>query len=659
MTALSSRPGKIVAVHASYRSRAAERGTMPAWPSYFLKPTSSLAESGDPVVRPPGCELLAFEGEVALVIGRRALRVSAADGWDHVAWITAANDFGAYDLRYADRGGNVRSKGSDSFAPLGPLLIDARTVDLAALRLRSWVNGELAQDAWPLRDMLFGFGDIVADLSRLLTLEPGDVILTGTPTGSTVVNPGDVVEVEVSAGEQSSGRLRSPIVEADYPLEPLGAMPRVTDTDREAAYGARAWSIRTGAGTQAAPPADLSAGTGTRAAPPADLSAGAGTRAAAPADLSAGAGTRAAAPADPSAGAGTRAAAPADPSAGAGTRAAAPADPSAGAGTQAVLPADILADLREVSTATLAAQLRKHGLNGLTLDGLRSTRPDLHMAGFARTVRYLPLREDLSAAYGAGMNAQKRAIEQILPGEVLVIEARGDQTAGTIGDILALRTQVRGAAGIVTDGAIRDSAALAQLEIPAYHAAVHPAVLGRRHIPWETDVAVACAGVTIQPGDILVGDADGVVVLPPPIAAEILADASEQEREERFIAAQIAAGEPIEGLFPLTDRWRPAYQTWLAQHESPGPLASPTPPPSQQARPPRCDNDTVTTGAMSHRSGSRNPSLDTIGAGGAVGAPAAGPGVAGTGKAGSATEAGPAAEPNPAADAGLERGTPS
>ena len=137
------------------------------------------------------------------------------------------------------------------------------------------------------------------------------------------------------------------------------------------------------------------------------------------------------------------------------------------------------------------------------------------MAGYARTVRYLPLREDLSAAYGGGMNAQKRAIEEIRPGEVLVIEARGDPTAGTIGDILGLRAQVRGAAGIVTDGAIRDSVALAGLEIPVYHAAVHPAVLGRRHVPWETGVTVACAGVTIQPGDILVGDADGVVVLPP------------------------------------------------------------------------------------------------------------------------------------------------
>src|SRR5690242_12429318 len=238
MSALERVPGKIVAVHVNYRSRAAERGTTPAWPSYFLKPPSTLADSGAPVARPPGCELLAFEGEVALVIGRRARRVSRADSWDHVGWITAANDFGVYDLRYADRGANVRSKGIDGFTPLGPRLVDARAVDLAAVRLRTWVNGELAQDAWPAQDMLFGFGDIVADLSRLLTLEPGDVILTGTPTGSTVVTPGDVVEVEVSAGDQSSGRPRSPIVEADYPLEPPGAMPRASDAERAAAYGA-------------------------------------------------------------------------------------------------------------------------------------------------------------------------------------------------------------------------------------------------------------------------------------------------------------------------------------------------------------------------------------------------------------------------------------
>ncbi len=478
MTALERVPGKIVAVHASYRSRAAERGAIPPWPSYFLKPSSSLADSGDPVARPPGCELLAFEGEVALVIGREIRRVGRAQAWDCVAAITAANDFGVYDLRYADRGSNVRSKGLDGFTPVGPALLDARAVDLAELRLRTWVNGELAQDAWPAQDLLFGFGDIVADLSRLVTLEPGDLILTGTPTGSTVVRPGDVVEVEVSAGDLSTGRLRSPIVEADYALEPPGAMPRADDAERAAAYGAAR-----------RPPAR---------------------------------------------------------------------------------PAEILDALRGVSTATLAAQLRKRGLNGLTLDGLRSTRPGTRMAGYARTVRYLPLREDLSATHGSGMNAQKRAIEDLRPGEVLVIEARGEHDAGTIGDILALRAQVRGAAGVITDGAIRDSAALARLDIPVYHAAVHPAVLGRRHVPWETGVAVACAGVTIQPGDICVGDADGVVVLPPGIAPEVLADAREQERQEEFIAAQVAAGEPLEGLYPLGEARRPAYEAWLRRPAPPG-----------------------------------------------------------------------------------------
>src|SRR5580692_8839835 len=184
MTALEHVPGKVVGVHLSYRSRAAERGTTPAWPSYFLKPSSTIAASGDPVARPPGCELLAFEGEVALVIGRRARRVRPADGWDHVAHLTAANDFGVYDLRYADRGSNVRSKGIDGFTPLGPRLIDARSADLTKLRLRTWVNGEPVQDAITGDDLLFSFADIVADISRLTTLEPGDVVLTGTPSGS-------------------------------------------------------------------------------------------------------------------------------------------------------------------------------------------------------------------------------------------------------------------------------------------------------------------------------------------------------------------------------------------------------------------------------------------------------------------------------------------
>jgi 2-keto-4-pentenoate hydratase/2-oxohepta-3-ene-1,7-dioic acid hydratase in catechol pathway/regulator of RNase E activity RraA len=481
---LTAAPSKIVAVHLSYRSRAAERGRMPRWPSYFLKPPSTLAASGDPVTRPPGCELLAFEGEIALVIGHRASRVGQAQAWDHVAWVTAANDFGVYDLRYADRGSNVRSKGVDGFTPLGPSLLDARAVDPAALRVRTWVNGTPAQDALARDELLFSFGDMIADLSRLMTLEAGDVILTGTPTGSSVITPGDVVEVEVSAGASTTGRLRSPIVEAGYRLAAIGAMPQVTDQERAAAYGA----ARPGASR------------------PADSAESAPGR----------------------------------------------------------VPPEVLTGLGRVSTATLSSQLRKRGLNGLTLDGLRSSRPGRRMIGYARTLRYLPLREDLFAERGGGMNAQKRAVEEIQPGEVLVIEARQEHTAGTVGDILALRADARGATGIVTDGAIRDSVRIAELDIPVYHAAVHPAVLGRRHVPWETGTTVACAGVTIQPGDLLVGDADGVIVIPPGLAAAVLADAQDQELQEEFIAERVAAGEGLDGLYPLGDRWRTAYDAWLA-----------------------------------------------------------------------------------------------
>jgi regulator of RNase E activity RraA/2-keto-4-pentenoate hydratase/2-oxohepta-3-ene-1,7-dioic acid hydratase in catechol pathway len=477
---LSVPPSKIIAVHVSYRSRAIQRGAVPAWPSYFLKPPSSLAASGDPVARPPGCALLSFEGEVALVIGDRARRVERGAAWSHVAWVTAGNDFAVYDLRYADRGGNVRSKGIDGLTPLGPRLLDARAVDPAALRLRTWKNGEIAQDARLGEELLFGLDDIVADLSRLMTLEPGDVILTGTPAGSTVVEPGDLVEIEVSAGQVTTGRLRSPIVEAQYTLPPSGAMPRATDEARDAAFGGDGQPGEEGP----------------------------------------------------------------------------------------VRPAALLAGLGQVSTATLASQLRKRGLNGLTMDGLRTTKPGQRLAGFARTLRYLPLREDLFARYGGGMNAQKQAVEQVRPGEVLVIDARQEPAAGTIGDILALRAQARGAAGIVTDGAIRDSAALARLDIPAYYAAVHPAVLGRRHVPWESGVTVACAGVTVQPGDLVIGDDDGVVVLPPGLAPEILAAAREQERQEEFAAAQVASGAELDGLYPLGERWREAYENWVKEHKT-------------------------------------------------------------------------------------------
>ncbi len=156
-----------------------------AAPSYFLKPSSSLAASGSAIERPAGTELLAYEGEVALVIGAAARNVSIEDAWSHVAWVTAANDWGLYDLRDNDKGANVRNKGRDGYTPVGPHLIAARHVDPAALRVRTWHNGLLVQNDTTAA-MIFPLTQLVADLSQHLTLETGDVILTGTPAGSSV-----------------------------------------------------------------------------------------------------------------------------------------------------------------------------------------------------------------------------------------------------------------------------------------------------------------------------------------------------------------------------------------------------------------------------------------------------------------------------------------
>ncbi|KOG87140.1 hypothetical protein ADK38_27115, partial [Streptomyces varsoviensis] len=228
------------------------------------------------------------------------------------------------------------------------------------------------------------------------------------------------------------------------------------------------------------------------------------------------------------------------------------------------------AALESLSVATLASQLRKRGYDGFFVDGVRPTRPELKLVGVARTLRFLPLREDLAPERGGGMNAQKRAVESVRPGEVLVVDARREADAGTLGDILALRALRRGAAGIVTDGGLRDSAAVAALDIPVYRGSVHPAVLGRRHIPWDTDTPIACGNALVRPGDVLVGDADGVVVLPPRLLPELIADAREQELQEEFITERVAAGAGVEGLYPLGPDWHAEYERWRARRRRSG-----------------------------------------------------------------------------------------
>ncbi len=218
------------------------------------------------------------------------------------------------------------------------------------------------------------------------------------------------------------------------------------------------------------------------------------------------------------------------------------------------------ADLERVPTAALSAQLRKRGLDDVTVDGVTSNHPDRKLVGLARTLRFVPHRTDLFASHGGGLNAQKRLFDTVGEGEVIVIEARGETGSGTLGDILAIRAHARGAAGVVTDGGVRDHAAVSAVGIPVYSRGAHPAVLGRKHVPWDTDVTIACGGTTVQPGDVVVGDGDGVVVVPRALVEEVVAAALAQEAEDAWIAGQVAAGNSVDGLFPMNAHWRARYE---------------------------------------------------------------------------------------------------
>jgi 2-keto-4-pentenoate hydratase/2-oxohepta-3-ene-1,7-dioic acid hydratase in catechol pathway/regulator of RNase E activity RraA len=461
-------PSKILAVHLNYASRAAQRGRTPAVPSYFLKPPSSLAGDGDPIVRPPGTELLTFEGEIALVIGRAARNVTVEQGLAHIGWYAPANDVGLYDLRWPDAGSNLRSKGQDGYTPVGPA-VPAGDVDPARLALRVLVGDELVQED-DSSTLLFPFGLLVADLSRFMTLEPGDIILTGTPAGSRPIEPGDVVTVELPG----LSTLRNPVVAGEIAIAPFGAQPKVSAATRAAALG-----------VNAPRPVTLSA--------------------------------------------------------------------------------EASAALRTVSTATLSVQIARRGVRDTFLHGLRPTRPDLRLLGYAHTLRYVPLREDVRDADTAELNAQKAAIESIGPDEVLVIDARGEAGAGTIGDILVARALARGATGIVTDGGLRDSPTVSELEIPTYFQAPHAAVLGLLHYPLESNVPVACAGTLVLPGDVIVGDAEGVIVIPAAMAEEVALASLEQEAREAWALERVQAGESIRGIFPLSAERRPEFEAWRAE----------------------------------------------------------------------------------------------
>jgi regulator of RNase E activity RraA len=227
----------------------------------------------------------------------------------------------------------------------------------------------------------------------------------------------------------------------------------------------------------------------------------------------------------------------------------------------------VKAQLASVSTSTLTHQLQTRGITSSFLTGLAPLHPDLRMVGRARTLRYVALREDFLKTL-AGPSAQQQAVESIEPGDVLVIEARGVADAGTIGDTYATRAFIRGAQGIVTDGAVRDAPAITALNKPVYSLGRHGSTLARRHMPFAVNEPITCAGVFIVPGDVIVGDGEGAVVVPAALAEEVTRDAVAQEEVETFILERIRAGEPTLGLFPLGESHKGEFRAWAAARRS-------------------------------------------------------------------------------------------
>jgi regulator of RNase E activity RraA len=221
----------------------------------------------------------------------------------------------------------------------------------------------------------------------------------------------------------------------------------------------------------------------------------------------------------------------------------------------APLPPAVVERLSQVSTATLTSVLLKLGLRNTFMTDVHPLVPGTRLVGQAYTLRYIPMREDLDGDALQGRfdnltNPQRIAIEHIGPGDVLLIDARGEIRAGTIGNILVTRIRNRGAAGLVTDGAFRDAAGIAAVGIPAYCRGTHAATNVTLHHPVDVQLPVACGGVAVFPGDAIVGDGDGVIIVPRHLAEEAAARALEQERRERLILARVQAGASIVGTYP-------------------------------------------------------------------------------------------------------------
>ena len=228
--------------------------------------------------------------------------------------------------------------------------------------------------------------------------------------------------------------------------------------------------------------------------------------------------------------------------------------------------AECLARLKRVSTATITTQLFKRGFRNAFIQGVRPLgHYGENMVGPAYTLRNIPAREDIDhvGVFANPEHPQRKAVEHAPAGKVLVVDCRGDASAASGGEILMTRLLVRGAAGVISDGGMRDAAAIAKMALPVFCAGPSAPLNLARHHAVDIDVPIACGGVPVYPGDMIVGDGDGVVVIPAHLAEEIAREAAEQETMEAFLLTRIQAGARLPDTYPPNAETRAAYLEWL------------------------------------------------------------------------------------------------
>lgn len=232
--------------------------------------------------------------------------------------------------------------------------------------------------------------------------------------------------------------------------------------------------------------------------------------------------------------------------------------------------ADTREKLMGVSCATLTTALFKRGLRNVFLQDVHPVATKgRNMVGPAFTLRYIPAREDLNelSVFTNPEHPQRAAVEQCPPGAVFIMDSRRDPHAASAGDILIRRLQARGVAGVVTDGGFRDSPGIATLDIPAYHNRPSAPTNLIKHQAIEINGPIGCGDVAVFPGDIIVGDDEGVVVIPAEIADEIANEAHEMTVFEDFVAERVSNGQSIIGLYPPTDETNlEAFKEWRAKN---------------------------------------------------------------------------------------------